>query len=361
MVFSRHCLSARTGFTLLLFVQLCLVSLRAADQKLLNASLLEAVERGDVAEARKLLAEGASPLVENSKGWPPLVLAVKAPNLDLVKLLVENGADVNARGSATNGSTVFSFAAEGGSFEVMDYLLEKGADINGKGKDGLLPLVYVATRGRTQIVKYLLSKGADPEEFGPSDSKGIPFNALLAAARNHHIETFKVLIESRTIDLERTNSKGETLLMSCARKSPHEIIKLLLKKGANVHATGPHGHTALIFASYNGQLETVKTLLAYGADPFATATDDPDPKSERRYDSARLAREQRHPEVYELIIEAQKKPRVRASSGLNQVPGCAARRFTAPSFQTANPKRSQATALHIALRLNRSTIERVGC
>jgi ankyrin repeat protein len=80
-------------------------------------------------------------------------------------------------------------------------------------------------------------------------------------------------------------------------------VKLLIAKGANVHATGPRGHTALIYAAYNGQLETIKLLLAAGADPAAGATDSDIPGA-HDYDALSLARQQNHPLAEALIAEA---------------------------------------------------------
>jgi ankyrin repeat protein len=106
--------------------------------------------------------------------------------------------------------------------------------------------------------------------------------------------------------LEKRCNDGSTTLMLAAKIAGPEMIKLLIAKGANVNATGPKGHTALIFAAYNGQLETVKLLLAAGANPSAKATDGDDP-DKKNYDAAYLAEQQGHPEIQQLIIEAQKR------------------------------------------------------
>jgi ankyrin repeat protein len=271
----------------------------------LDASLFVAVEKGDSTAATNLLAKGARVDARNDRGWTPLIVAVREDYSEIVSNLVEKGADVNARSTSTNGSAVLCFAAEAGDLKVIQFLLDHGADIDIQSKDGRTPLYDAATKKQLAAARLLLAKGADPNKLVRKIEKGNVLTPLMGATVLNDVEMVDLLLQNGG-HLEKRCNDGSTTLMLAAKIAGPEMIKLLIAKGANVNATGPKGHTALIFAAYNGQLETVKLLLAAGANPSAKATDGDDP-DKKNYDAAYLAEQQGHPEIQQLIIEAQKR------------------------------------------------------
>ena len=90
-----------------------------------------------------------------------LAYAASLGDLEMVKLFMEKGADVNAKNS--DGGTVLMFAARGGNLEVVKLLLEKGLDVNAKDKGGRTVLMFAASTdgGQVEVVKLLLEKGLD--------------------------------------------------------------------------------------------------------------------------------------------------------------------------------------------------------
>ncbi len=286
-----------------LFIQL-LSQTRGED---FDASLLAAVERGDLAGTQKALGQGAKVDVRNEKGRTPLIFAAQAGRLDLVKALVEKGADVNARTTTEIGSSVLSFAVGGKNLEAVKYLIAHGAEVDLRSRNGSTPLCHAAARGQNDMVALLLSKGADPNLYGLYDTTANYDTALIVAANSNHIDTLELLL-SKGAKVDKRTNKGHTPLMEAAKRPYPAVVKLFIEKGANVNARGSHGHTALIFAAYNGQNENIKLLLAAGADPLATATDDPDPDKEYgRYGPEVVARQQGHPEALALILDAQNR------------------------------------------------------
>jgi ankyrin repeat protein len=275
----------------------------------LDESLLNAVDRGDVAETRKALQTGAKVDLRNNQGRTPLMIAANAGHFDVATILVDKGADVNARTPTQTGSSVLAFAVGGKNLKTIDYLISHGAELDLKSRDGSTPLCHAAVRGETEIVALLLSKGADPNLYGMHDSTGNYNTPLMIAANSNHVETMKLLL-SKGAKIDRRSNKGNTPLMEASKRPYELVVKFLIEKGSDVNAKGPHGHTALIFAAYNGHIKNIKLLLAAGADPFATATDDPDPDKEYgRYGAETLASQQGYPEAVALIVEAQSRAR----------------------------------------------------
>jgi curli biogenesis system outer membrane secretion channel CsgG len=102
-----------------------------------NTQLLAAAEGGNAAVATELLARGALVEARNFKGWTPLIFAAENGDLDMVRLLIEHGADVNAKATADPGATVLCFAVGGGNLDVVKELGKHRASVNAPGQDGL--------------------------------------------------------------------------------------------------------------------------------------------------------------------------------------------------------------------------------
>ena len=90
--------------------------------------LHRAAAHGDMARARELVAEGAPLDLFDDIGYTPLHHAAKHRHLAMLELLLDAGADINAREEETNSHTAVSVAASDSSPEVVKLLLERGAD-----------------------------------------------------------------------------------------------------------------------------------------------------------------------------------------------------------------------------------------
>ena len=94
-----------------------------------------------------------------------LLSAASDGNVELVKQLVKNGANVNIQNR--EGATPLHMAASGGQVEILpnagaivEILLKAGADVNIQDTDGDTPLHYAAYKGHTEAVEALLNAGA---------------------------------------------------------------------------------------------------------------------------------------------------------------------------------------------------------
>jgi ankyrin repeat protein len=117
----------------------------------------EAAAEGHLEVARLLIEEGAE-LNPGGFSWP-LWRAAAGGHLDMVKLLLDAGADVNGRGHG--GESPLHAACREGEFEIAVVLLSRGADIEARDTDGRTPLDCAARMGQTSSVEFLLDHGAN--------------------------------------------------------------------------------------------------------------------------------------------------------------------------------------------------------
>ncbi len=192
-----------------------------------TTEVFRAIRNGDIDRLKDQLTE-ESANAPNVRGATPLMYAAAFGNVQTMKLLIEKGADVNAR-NAVNATALLWCARDP---EKARILIERGADVNAQSKQGATPLIVAALRpGNAAIVALLLEKGADPNLKG---------------------------------------SRGITALHTAARSGDHETIRLLLAKGADVRAADFLSRTPLFAASAAGRSEAIQVLIQAGADVNAT-------------------------------------------------------------------------------------------
>ena len=199
------------------------------------------------------------------KGIPLLMWAIIKGHIDIVKYLVEQGADLNAQDE--DGWTVLMWAAQRGHIDIVRYLVEQGAEVNLQYKDGYTALMQAVREGHTSIVRYLVEHGAD---LSVQDRMG--GTALMQAAQRGHIDIVRYLVEQGAkVNVQDRN--GGTALMQAAREGHIDIVRYLVEQEANINMQNEYGYTALIRTVQNRHIDIVRYLVEQGADVNASKGD----------------------------------------------------------------------------------------
>jgi methionyl-tRNA formyltransferase len=146
-----------------------------ADMKLvLPKEFFDGCENGSIAIVEKFIKQALYPIdAVSSEGWTGLIKACYNQHGEVVKLLVENGANVNATNE--NGTTVFMYAKTAlqqlpKKTELLTYLLDHGADINALDVRHKSVLDYVIENGAHELADWLILNGARKGSFWSRDS-----------------------------------------------------------------------------------------------------------------------------------------------------------------------------------------------
>lgn len=195
---------------------------------------------------------------QNNAGSSGLHIASRYGYAAVVRLLLDNGADVESKGPY--GKTALYKAATYGHEDVARLLLEHGADVESKDHDRTTALHRAAGNGHVAVARVLLEHGAQIEAKGNYGK-----TALYLAVQNVHVAVARLLLQ-KAADTQTQSSDGNTALHSAARAGHEGITKLLLSNESNVNVRDSNGKTALDVAAWGDHEAVVQLLLEHGAD-----------------------------------------------------------------------------------------------
>ena len=193
-----------------------------------------------------------------------LFSAAATGKLDDVTRLIQSGAEVNDKDEYD--ITSLHYAARYEHTAVVKCLTTNGANLKSRDKWGRTPLQVAESRGDRATVDAL----KEAEVLNTADELG--YTPLHYAAESGKPDIVKVLIKVGA-DVDAKDKDGDTPLHITAFNGYTAIAKALLEAGAEVNAKNNYGRTPLHVAAQLGRLETVEALLEAGADPTVTDGD----------------------------------------------------------------------------------------
>src|SRR5215470_611815 len=181
--------------------------------------------------------------------------AIRNDNAADLRALVES-QNVNAKDP--RGATPLMYAAAFGNVKQMKLLLEAGVDVNARNAFHATALIWAG--GDAVKSRMLIEHGAD---VNVRTQQGR--TALMAAAkRNGNADLVRLLLKMGA----DVKTPGDTTLIAAAQSGDIEIMRLLIESGANVNCISPLlGETPLHYAAASGNVSAVTLLLAKGANP----------------------------------------------------------------------------------------------
>ncbi|MCK5652126.1 MAG: ankyrin repeat domain-containing protein, partial [Gemmatimonadetes bacterium] len=207
--------------------------------------LHDAADAGDPDAARILLAHGSDVMAREFRGRTPLYLACNwGDNLEVVRILVEAGADVNDR-TPTRGEEILFSTLFYGPQEIIDYLLDSGARLPDDERSIVRAVYISASNGRERVFGMAVDLAED---------RGLDWwedVSMHAAARGGSVSIASALLAMGG-EPDGKNVYGVTPLHIAAEHGRLDFVDFLLDRGAQIEEPTRSGLTALHFAAENG-------------------------------------------------------------------------------------------------------------
>ena len=253
--------------------------------------LLYAARDGRIESAKVLLAAGAEIEHADANGVTPLLMAITNNHVDMARYLIDQGANVKAvdwygrtplwavielRNMDVDSSTFENGVDRGPALELIKVLLDKGVDVNARTKEvppirrqmlhvtgdlswvdftGQTPFLRASLAADLEVMRLLLAHGADPKMTAYAGT-----TALMAAAGVNwvvdqttdegaaaRLEAVKMCYELG-MSVNDANSMGVTAVMGAANRGSDDIIDFLVSKGAKLDVKDKEGRTPLNWA-----------------------------------------------------------------------------------------------------------------
>ncbi len=248
-------------------------------------------EDPNVDQIRRLISEGADvKAVGGPVGYTPIMYDEYYKDPEILKLLIDNGADAN-------DALIYAVASTLGDDNKREYprtqdverLIAYGANVNSKKyrvgrRRGRTPLMQTAWLGTPEVAKLLIDKGADVKAkdnegmtplmyagYFPRNVDESQFRSILVHGNTKEMRfgIIKTLMAAGAMDVNARDMEGhyQTPLMDAAFSNVPEIVTALIQAGADVNAKDRYGRTALgIAVERSTTPEIVRVLIQAGAD-----------------------------------------------------------------------------------------------
>ncbi|MBU0515690.1 MAG: ankyrin repeat domain-containing protein [Proteobacteria bacterium] len=263
-----------------------------------DGNIFEAVKSGNLAAVKSIL--DSNPQAANARGknrYTPLIWAARKGYLNIVKLLLARGADINGTNKWNNGS--LHWAAYNGQVPVVEYLCQKGARMDvAEIEKGHMPLHDAAWKCRVGVVRVLVKHGAPvnarnkfgqtpaqvalkykctavanllgqqgggPKPSGDAMSVDQARARLFAAVKAGDVNTARSILNQFPKLVNARGKNRYTPLIWAARRGSLPLVAMLVAKGAGVNLVNKWNNTSLHWAAYNGHTAVIIYLTRKGA------------------------------------------------------------------------------------------------
>ncbi len=220
------------------------------------------------AMVERLLQAGADPNAALWTGETPVMVCARTGNVETVKLLLSHGADLNAKETQQEQTALMRAVAEKHP-DVVRALIDRGADVRARSKDGFTALLFAGQQGEVASAKMLLAAGADVNERTPKNG-----TALVVAAASGR-EQFAISLLENGADPNAADAYGVTALHYAVPRGMAGIdsVSVVFRPSSELPPGNmPELVKALLAHRANPNVQIAKNFAPYSRSPYALQT-----------------------------------------------------------------------------------------
>ena len=198
----------------------------------LGPELISAAGRGDAGAVRSLLDRGVPVEGRDEHNRIPLVAAAYGNHLEVARLLVEAGADVNAKDDTVQSAYLISTSEVGDDPRLLELTLRNGADVGSLDSYNGTGLIRAAERGYPRIIARLLETSIDVDHVNNLEWTALLEAIILGDGGPSHVETVRLLVQKGDADPNIPDGDNVTPLQHARQNGYVQIEEILLEAGA---------------------------------------------------------------------------------------------------------------------------------
>ena len=224
----------------------------------IDRALIIAIDRKDTSIAICLIDHGASIAAEAVGDWTPLILAAARGLVDLAKVMIEKGANVDQQ-THLRGMTALGLASANGHIDMVELMLRHGASTDITYNNGKTALILAIWNGQQRVAEVLIRAGADV--------RACDYNGQ-TALHNLNSGCDKSLVRlllDQGADVDVKDQDGRTPLSWASQRGLQSVARILLQGGSQVDSRDDDDATPLLYALRFGKDDVVRELLMAGA------------------------------------------------------------------------------------------------
>lgn len=202
---------------------------------------------------------------KNDNLLTPLFLAAKLNDIEIIKILLHQNADINI---IVEGTVPLNLAIRSQRKDIVEAILKFGPNVNIDTSSDGTPLQCAVRKGNIEIAEILLHSGANVNYVNARGS--LPYFTF---TREETDKYSNQILTNYLSDVNFTGAYGEIPLFEAIKTSNMNLVKLLLRYGANLHITNKFGFTPLLAAVESEKIDIVKILVENGDVNFKTKYD----------------------------------------------------------------------------------------
>lgn len=194
-----------------------------------NRDLIAAAQRGDADTVKKLLAQGASVHARDGSNRTALIAAAYQNHLAVAELLIQAGADVNTQDDTQQSAYLISTSE--GYLELLRLTLQAGADVHSTDSYNGTGLIRAADRGHVEIIKELLQTDIKVNHVNRLDWTALLEAIILGDGGPRHTEVVRLLVKAGA-DVNLADGSGVSPLAHARQRGYTAMIEILQQAGA---------------------------------------------------------------------------------------------------------------------------------